>query len=397
MKADRLMQLALDHQTTAVVLLRRDLSVLFLNHAAEALLKASVQSALDGHVAELFTDLERAPEDILELLDENRAATSRDVSLLLRDGSNARVDYTITPLREEQLLLIEMLPINRLLRINREDRTVDAQETSRKLVRGLAHEVKNPLGGIRGAAQLLARELEAVPNGSQLDEYTTIIIEEADRLRDLVDRMLGPIQQPNFKPTNVHRVLARVTQLIEAEFGDRIRIRRDYDPSLPELAADDGLLVQAILNIVRNAAQALTAVVDPTITIRSRVVRQFTIGTIRHRLVAELEIIDNGPGIPEELFDRIFYPMISGRADGTGLGLAIAQQIMAQHCGALECDSRPGHTRFAVYLPVTRETIAANDGDAGRASAPRSINGAGLAPDAPAREAPRNSTVALKA
>ena len=205
-----------------------------------------------------------------------------------------------------------MLEINRLLRINREDRSVDAQETSRKLVRGLAHEVKNPL----------------------------------------VDRMLGPIQQPRIAPINVHKVLARVGQLIKAEYGDRISLRRDYDPSLPDVAADESLLVQAILNIVRNAAQALADTEEPTITLQTRVVRQFTIGTARHRLVAQIDIIDNGPGIPAELYDRIFYPMISGRPEGTGLGLAIAQQIMSQHQGALECESRPGQTRFSVYLPV---------------------------------------------
>ncbi|MEM1435807.1 MAG: nitrogen regulation protein NR(II) [Pseudomonadota bacterium] len=352
MKAERLWQLTLEHQTTAVVLLRRDLSVIYLNSAAEALLSTSLHSAAGTHVDNLFTDKERAASAMLTLLDENRAATSRDATLLLRDGSNTRVDYTITPLREEQLLLVEMLEINRLLRINREDRSVDAQETSRKLVRGLAHEVKNPLGGIRGAAQLLARQLEQLPNGEVLDEYTTIIIEEADRLTALVDRMLGPIQQPRITPINVHRVLARVAQLIKAEYGDRIQLRHDYDPSLPDVAADESLLVQAILNIVRNAAQALADTEDPTITLQTRVVRQFTIGTVRHRLVAQIDVTDNGPGIPPELYDRIFYPMISGRPEGTGLGLAIAQQIMAQHGGALECESRAGQTRFSVYLPV---------------------------------------------
>lgn len=382
MNVEQLLKLTLDHQSTAVVLVRRDLSVLYLNSAAEALLKTSLQSATGAPVDGLFTDVEMGAPSLLQLLDENRGATSRDALLLLRDGTNTRVDYTVTPLREEQLLLIEMLSINRLLRINREDRSVDAQETSRKLVRGLAHEVKNPLGGIRGAAQLLARQLHDLPTGETLDEYTTIIIEETDRLTALVDRMLGPIQKPNFVPTNIHRALARATQLITAEFGDRIQLRCDYDPSLPELPADESLLVQAILNIVRNAAQALLSAEEPTITIRTRIVRQFTIGTVRHRLVAQIDICDNGPGIPDELFDRIFYPMISGRADGTGLGLAIAQQIMAQHHGALECQSRPGLTCFSVFLPADAlpESIAEPSIDSTTALPPSTVSGGQLEP-----------------
>ncbi|MGI9328058.1 MAG: nitrogen regulation protein NR(II) [Pseudomonadales bacterium] len=348
----RLLQLALENQKTAVILLTAELTVEYLNPAAEALLKTSIQSAAGANVSALYSDPELSPGGLLAVLANNQSTTSRHVDLILRDGSHTLVDHAVTPLVEQQMLLIEILPLNRLLRINRDDRSVDAQETSRKLVRGLAHEVKNPLGGIRGAAQLLGRELgRTVPDG-HLDEYTQIIIEETDRLTDLVDRMLGPNQAPSMQPTNIHRVLARVSRLITAEFGEGIEFRRDFDPSLPRLMADEDLLVQVLLNIVRNAAQALTETPNPTISLKTRVERQFTIGTARHRLVACVEVSDNGPGIPEELFDRVFYPMISGRPEGTGLGLSIAQQILFQHHGALECDSRPGQTCFAVYLPA---------------------------------------------
>lgn len=348
----RAQQLAVDHQTTAALIVSAKLSVEYLNPAAEALLKTSIQSASGAGIDSLYSDIKLPSDHLLQLLRNNQSTTSRNADLILKDGSRTNVDYTVTPLQEEQLLLIEMRELNRLVRINRDDRSVDAQETSQKLVRGLAHEVKNPLGGIRGAAQLLGKELQALQSNVALEEYTDIIIEETDRLTELVDRMLGPNQAPNLGPSNIHRVLAKVAALIAAEFGPTIEFRRDFDPSLPRLWADEDLLVQALLNIVRNAAQALGDTAEPTITLRTRVVRQFTIGTTRHRLVACVEVIDNGPGIPEELFDRIFYPMISGRSEGTGLGLAIAQRIMAQHGGALECESRPGRTRFAAYLPA---------------------------------------------
>lgn len=345
-------QLAIEHQSNAVLILSSQLRVQYLNPAAEALLKTSMQSALGCDIDSLYSDLNMPSADLHELLSNNQTTTSRNADLILRDGSNTNVDYTATPLIEEQQLLIEMRELNRLVRINREDRSANVHETSQKLVLGLAHEVKNPLGGIRGAAQLLGKELLNMEPSGALNEYTQIIIEEADRLTDLVDRMLGPNQAPARSSANIHRVLAKVAALIAAEFGPGLEFRRDFDPSLPRLWADEDLLVQALLNIVRNAAQALADTPDPTITLKTRIVRQFTIGATRHRLVASVEIIDNGPGIPEELLDRIFFPMISGRAEGTGLGLAIAQRVISQHEGALECESRPGRTRFAAYLPA---------------------------------------------
>jgi two-component system nitrogen regulation sensor histidine kinase GlnL len=217
------------------------------------------------------------------------------------------------------------------------------------LIRNLAHEIKNPLGGLRGAAQLLEQEFA----DQSLKEYTQIIIGEADRLRNLVDRMLGPIRPPVYDDVNIHEVLERVRTLVLAEIGDGIHIEQDYDPSIPLLKGDADQLIQAVLNIVRNAVQALEG--QGVILIRTRVQRQYTIGHTRHKLVARLDIIDNGPGISKERLEEIFYPMISGRIDGTGLGLSIAQVLVSQHGGLIECESRPGKTVFTLLLPLECE------------------------------------------
>jgi len=247
---------------------------------------------------------------------------------------------------------MEIQQRDRLQRITREEEMLTQQETTRTLVRGMAHEIKNPLGGIRGAAQLLQRELD----NPELQDFTRVIMEEVDRLRTLVDRMLGPNRAIETAPTNIHDVIEHVRTLLEAEGGDQVRFVRDYDPSIPEFMGDREQLIQAILNIARNALEILTqhppADTAPTITMRTRALRQFTIGHKRHRLACRVDIIDNGPGIPKELQQNIFYPMISGRADGTGLGLAITQSIVGQHQGLVECESRPGHTRFIIFLPL---------------------------------------------
>src|SRR5690606_6049167 len=223
---------------------------------------------------------------------------------------------------------------------------------TRALVRGLAHEIKNPLGGLRGAAQLLARELP----DSGLKDYTNIIIQEADRLRNLVDRMLGPHKVPDRKPLNVHEVIERVRQLLDVETHGQIEFVRDYDPSLPDLRGDKEQLIQAVLNVGRNAVEAINRasppIKQPRILLRTRALRQFTIGTNRHRLVVRMEIIDNGPGVPPKLLETIFLPMVSGRPDGTGLGLSIAQSIINHHNGLIECTSQPGNTNFSIYTPV---------------------------------------------
>ena len=350
---DALHRLLLDNLTTATLLLNADLRLEYMNPAAEMLLAVSGQRSHGQFISELFTESADALSALRQAVEQAHPFNKREAVLTSVTGQTLTVDYAVTPIlsRGETLLLLEVHPRDRLLRITKEEAQLSKQETTKLLVRGLAHEIKNPLGGIRGAAQLLAREL---PN-EDLKDYTNVIIEEADRLRNLVDRMLGSNKLPSLAMANVHEVLERVGSLVEAESQGSIILVRDYDPSIPDVLIDREQMIQAVLNIVRNAMQAIGSQNElrlGRITLRTRTLRQFTIGHIRHRLVARLEIIDNGPGIPAELQDTIFYPMVSGRADGTGLGLAITQNIISQHQGLIECESHPGHTVFSIFLPL---------------------------------------------
>jgi two-component system nitrogen regulation sensor histidine kinase GlnL len=350
---DALHRLLLDNLTTATLLLNDDLRLEYMNPAAEMLLAVSGQRSHGQFISELFTESADALSALRQAVEQAHPFNKREAVLTAVTGQTLTVDYAVTPIlsRGETLLLLEVHPRDRLLRITKEEAQLSKQETTKMLVRGLAHEIKNPLGGIRGAAQLLAREL---PN-EELKDYTNVIIEEADRLRNLVDRMLGSNKLPSLAMTNVHEVLERVGSLVEAESQGGIILVRDYDPSIPDVLIDREQMIQAVLNIVRNAMQAVGSQNEMRlgrITLRTRTLRQFTIGHIRHRLVARLQIIDNGPGIPAELQETIFYPMVSGRADGTGLGLAITQNIISQHQGLIECESHPGHTVFSIFLPL---------------------------------------------
>ncbi|MCG8043680.1 MAG: ATP-binding protein, partial [Candidatus Thiodiazotropha endolucinida] len=241
--------------------------------------------------------------------------------------------------------LVEIQQVDRQLRITREEQILSRNQASRALVKSLAHEIKNPLGGLRGAAQLLEREL---PDQS-LTEYTQIIIEEADRLQNLVDTMLGPNRIPEMKAVNVHQVMERVCSLVQAESGPNLNVIKNYDPSIPDLNGDMDQLIQAFLNIVRNGVRAAGS--HGVVGITSRVLRQFTIGNIRHRLVISIEICDNGPGIPPELQERVFFPLVSG-SNGMGLGLSISQTLINRHQGLIEFTSKPGETVFRVLLPL---------------------------------------------
>lgn len=346
-------RLLLDNLTTAVILLNADLRLEYMNPAAEMLLAVSGQRSHGQFISELFTESPEALASLRQAVEQAHPFTKREAMVTSLSGQTLTVDYAVTPVlhRSETLLLLEVHPRDRLLRITKEEAQLSKQETTKLLVRGLAHEIKNPLGGIRGAAQLLSRELPE----EHLKDYTNVIIEEADRLRNLVDRMLGSNKLPSLAMTNIHEVLERVCSLVDAESQGGINLVRDYDPSIPDLLIDREQMIQAVLNIVRNAMQAISAQNElrlGRITLRSRTLRQFTIGHTRHRLVTKMEIIDNGPGIPAELQETIFYPMVSGRPDGTGLGLAIAQNIISQHQGLIECESHPGHTVFSIFLPL---------------------------------------------
>ncbi|WP_299594193.1 nitrogen regulation protein NR(II) [uncultured Microbulbifer sp.] len=357
---DRQLRLLLDNLTSAVLVLDESLSLRYLNSAAEDLVAASSTRSIGLPLEEVVRESRSAEQALRSALATGEKYTVRRALWLLHNLEECTVDYSVTPLTELGLLLLEVQSMDRLLRIAREDALISAQETTRNLVRGMAHEVKNPLGGIRGAAQLLQRELKDLtqPEGEDLAEYTQIIIEEADRLRNLVDRMLGPRQPVKLQPVNVHSITERVAQLVEAECNGALEIKRDYDPSIPDIPADSEQLIQAVLNIARNAMQAITENVglgDGSLTIRTRVQRQFTIGRRHCALVCRIDIVDNGPGIPEDIRERIFYPMISGRAEGSGLGLSISQHIINQHRGLIKCESEPGQTEFQIYLPLANE------------------------------------------
>jgi two-component system, NtrC family, nitrogen regulation sensor histidine kinase GlnL len=345
----------LDNLTTGILVLDEQLRLNYINLAAESLLAISGRQFTGAHIREFLLDSEQDIAEITNAHAANHSFTRRRTELHLLHGKSITVDYTITPLTDlaDAYILMEIQALTYAERINRDEALISTHETTRELVRGLAHEIKNPLGGIRGAAQLLARELP----DSELTDYTNVIIEEADRLHRLVDRLIGTRKLPEMKLINIHEVLERVRSLIEAEIGDdSIVIERNYDPSIPELQGDAEQLIQAVLNIVRNAMQALESPhvhnSAGVIELKTRILRNITIGLHFHRLVVRIEIIDNGPGVPEELIGSIFYPMISGRAEGTGLGLSIAHSIVTQHQGIIECSSKPGKTRFAIFLPI---------------------------------------------
>jgi two-component system nitrogen regulation sensor histidine kinase GlnL len=341
----------LDNLTTAILLVDEQMRVSYLNTAAESLLELSSARVLGERLDRIVQEDADTVAALSRVLETGVGYTRRQARFHLAPGREITVDYAVTPVTlDSGALVIEIQPLERMLRISRDEALLSAQQLSQMLVRGLAHEIKNPLGGLRGAAQLLARELPS----PELADYTNVIIEEADRLRNLVDRLLSAPRRLTRESLNVHEVLERVRHLVEAESHGSLRIERDYDPSIPELEGDREQLIQAVLNITRNARQALAAakIDSPSIAFRTRALRQVTIGNRRHRLVCLVEVRDNGPGVPPELIDTLFVPMVSGRAEGSGLGLAIAQAIANQHHGLIECRSRPGETIFSLLIPL---------------------------------------------
>lgn len=347
----------LDTMLTAIVVLDDRLEIVYLNSAAENLLHTSRTYALGTPLCEYIIGAQKIVNQLENTLETLQPFTEREATLRLPDSLSVDVDFSASMVdftHQNPRILVELQALDRLKRINKEDESFDRQETAKQLIRGLAHEVKNPLGGIRGAAQLLERELES----DSQREYTGVIISEADRLKSLVDRMLGPQTEIKLKPVNLLRVCEHIISLIDAEQPNFINWQRDYDPSLPDIMGDESQLIQALLNIARNATEAMQDTPDPRIQLRSRAARQFTIGNVRHRLVLQLDIIDNGPGVAPELENRIFFPMISGRPEGTGLGLAITQNIIAQHRGTIQLQTRPGNTCFSIFLPLETEPEA---------------------------------------
>lgn len=356
----------LENITTAVLLADGDLVVHAINPSAEMLFETGARQALGQALTQLLPRNQPLIEAMHQALVSGHPFTEHGLRISVPGNRWVTVDCTVTPLGGDELL-IEINPIDRLLRLAREENRHDQHAASRAVIRGLAHEIKNPLGGLRGAAQLLERELPS----ESLKEYTRIIIHEADRLRNLVDRMVGPLLPLQKTPTNIHQVMDRVRRLIRAEVAQGIRVVHDFDPSIPEFPADAEQLIQAVLNVARNALQAMNG--EGTIRFRTRIDRQFTIGLKRHRLVVRAEIEDTGPGIPDELREQIFYPMVTSKPDGAGLGLSIAQDIVHRHGGLIEFSTRPQQTIFRIYLPLDPAT----DGNTAESETAAQENGHG--------------------
>lgn len=335
---------------TAVIVLDAELKIQYLNPAAEALLIKSFNKLFNLPLIEAIPHSTLDPARLMQVIESGQEFSDGDVSVQLGDHFKftAEVTASATEFNHQPHVLLELKRVDQQKQISAEAFQQQQWESARDLIRGLAHEIKNPLGGLRGAAQLLTKELN-----SEQQEYTAMIIEQADRLRNLVDRLLGPNQLPKMEVQNIHLVLEKVSQLVAFDNEKNIRIIRDYDPSIPDIAFDADKLQQAILNIVNNAVQ----VIEPgsSITLKTRVASNQTINGKRVRLTVVISIIDYGPGIPEDIQDTIFYPMVSGRSNGTGLGLAISQTLVNQHKGKLSCSSRPGRTEFTLLLPISEE------------------------------------------
>ena len=344
---------AFDLLATPVAVMQGQGRVRFVNAALEDALGLSRRTLFDTHLPDYFVD----PQPLIMALSgaqSNEFAALRYEAQLRRQHHDeplpVHVIVALTDLPDE--VIVELLPVEQQTRQEREERLLDQAQANKELIRNLAHEIKNPLGGIRGSAQLLEMELE----DKELTEYTQVIIHEADRLQTLVDRLLAPHRRPHVVgDVNIHEVCERVRALILAEFPRGLKVVRDYDISIPEFRGDREQLIQAVLNIAHNAAQALQERVvqgDAQIMLKTRILRQVTFGKQRYRLALELHVMDNGPGVPDSIKDRIFFPLISGREGGSGLGLTLAQTFVQQHHGLIECDSEPGRTDFKILIPL---------------------------------------------
>ncbi len=371
---------AFDQLATMVAIARRDGHCLLANSTLENAVAVSRRALLRGNVLDWFIDPQPMRET-LRALQRSEVTAGRFEAQLKRAPLSASepllVRVSVSQMDNCAWLLLEIVEIEQQTRQDREERALDLAQAHKELVRNLAHEIKNPLGGIRGAAQLLEMELTSAPSAGTrvrgalglgrskrsgaaaargLTEYTQVIIHEADRLQALVDRLLAPHRKPHVVgDVNIHEVCERVRLLISAEFPHGLRVERDYDTSIPEFRGDREQLIQAVLNVVRNAAEALAeqiAAGSARLLLRTRIARQVTIGKQRYRLALELHIQDNGPGVPEAIRDRIFQPLVSGRQDGSGLGLTLAQTFVQQHMGTIEYDSVPGRTNFKILIPL---------------------------------------------
>ena len=341
-------QAVLENLHSSVLVINQELCVEYMNPSAEMMFQISQARAKHRSIHELIIEEPGFFSRIKSSLQTQHPFSAYEEDLAVRTGQSLAVDYMASPIEygdSGHCLLLEFVGRGRHRKIAQEKHLLDQSDASRSLLRGLAHEIKNPLGGIRGAAQLLERKF----SNDQDREFTHVIIREADRLKKLVDRMLGPRDIPNKGQLNIHKVLEHVRSLVRVE-ASNINFLADYDPSLPEIYGDESMIIQAILNITRNAIKEVSS--DGEISFRTRPLRNYTIGENFYPLVAKVDVIDNGPGIPDDLREKLFLPMVTGHAEGTGLGLSIAQTLINQHNGLIEFTSKPGHTVFTLLLPL---------------------------------------------
>jgi two-component system nitrogen regulation sensor histidine kinase GlnL len=338
-----------NHLTTAIMVLDAQLQVQHFNTACCALLSIGEKRLQNHYFPALFQFSDLHASHLVSTLTTKQGFGVSDVNCVLPDGRHILIDITASALETElPALLIELRQVDQQRKISMESLQQHQHLAARELIRGLAHEIKNPLGGLRGAAQLLEETLN-----EEQKEYTQLIIAQADRLRNLVDRLLGPYKPPQRLVSNMHQIIERVSQLAQMDNPSGVQFVRDYDPSIPDFLLDPELIEQSLLNIVRNAQQVLPN--GGQIVLQSRILHQHTIHGRRHRLVATIKVIDNGPGIPADIKDTLFYPMVSGKPGGTGLGLSIAQTLIHQHDGWIDCESWPGRTEFTLYLPINSQ------------------------------------------
>lgn len=339
----------LNNLGTAVICLDDSLRVRYLNTASEMLFGVSARHCELEPFDRVLPHLADHRVRLSAAIQDGAAYTQRELELWASDGQPLTVDCSVSPFtdrRSRPALLLEFLSLERQLRISRDAQMRTQNLANRDMIRGLAHEIKNPLGGLRGAAQLLERDI----GDSDLSEYTRVIIREADRLQNLVDGLLGPRRPPDKQRLNIHEPLEHVRALIATDLPSGVTLARDYDPSIPAVSADREQLIQVFFNLLGNAVTALDEAGD--ILLRTRTQRLFTIGGTQHRLVVRIDVVDNGPGIDPDLLPRIFHPMVTSRAEGSGMGLPIAQYLIHLHRGLIECDSRPGQTLFSVFMPL---------------------------------------------
>lgn len=351
----------IDSLSIAVIALDRQRRIVLLNLAAESMLSCSRRIALGQRINKICP----LPDSLISQIDDvilnRQTLITRQLQIPTRNLQTAIVDCIVSPMEDntdnaqEPQVLLELIDIDRQHKIAQERALYEQQERSQRMLRGVAHEVLNPLGGIRGAAQLLEQEL----GRSKLTDYTGLLIKEADRLQNLMQKMLGPNKRPEISANNIHEILDYVSQLLLTENRSNVRTKTDYDPSIPHLLCDREKLVQVFINLFSNALHALSEVDitdtpdnSPMVTLRTRVERNFTIRGQLKKLICKVQVIDNGVGLDPELKDTLFFPLVSGRPNGTGLGLSIAQSLVVQHGGLIECHSQPGHTVFEVTLPL---------------------------------------------